>query len=238
MQSEGMRHESAGTKTAHSTVRTGHRRESGVHARAREREEKTESDQDGQYLMTNQFITNLEKLVPCHIRRLEGLFGRRDNRFVFAGVVVAPKNDDTPRLYYPKNYSAGLVNIQISRYPYERCLYSQAAWQVAHECVHLIDPAEGNTTILEEGLATWYQNEESFHEPIVRRYIKSNNQHRENYAEAERLVCDTVPQLLQAVKAIRQRQIRIGEINTDILAPYLPNVACDTVERLCQKFPV
>ena len=104
---EGMRHESAGTKTAHSTVRTGHRRESGVHARAREREEKTESDQDGQYLMTNQFITNLEKLVPCHIRRLEGLFGRRDNRFVFAGVVVAPKKRRHPKIVLPQKLQRG-----------------------------------------------------------------------------------------------------------------------------------
>jgi hypothetical protein len=34
-----------------------------------------------------------------------------------------------------------------------------ARWQLAHECVHLIDPHfPAPTNVLEEGLATWFQN--------------------------------------------------------------------------------
>jgi len=36
-----------------------------------------------------------------------------------------------------------------------------AHWQLAHECVHLIDPHKDPTNFLEEGLATWYQNQKA-----------------------------------------------------------------------------
>ena len=55
--------------------------------------------------------------------------------------------------------------------------------------VHLLDPGEkGTANVLEEGLATWFQDEPAYHDEEVRRYIANNEKHPPAYLEAEELV--------------------------------------------------
>ena len=188
----------------------------------------------------NGYLHSLDQLVHCHIATLESMFGERDKRFVFGHFVKAPADHDTPHTHFPNGFHLNggcVVDIRISRWPYERSSPDQGAWQVAHECVHLLDPTpKGESNFLEEGLATWYQNEALFHDELVQRYIEINTQRRPAYVEAERLVRECMPRLTSMVKKIRSSGVRIKDITADVLAPCLPNVDRKTIEHLCTRF--
>ena len=193
----------------------------------------------------NGYLHSLAQLVHRHIATLESMFGERDKKFVFGHIVKAPTDHDKPHTCFPKGYHLKgdcVVDIRISRRPYEqRSLLDRGrgAWQVAHECVHLLDPIEKvGSTFLEEGLATWYQNEARFHDDLVQRYIERNTQRCPAYVKAERLVRECTPEkLISAVRKIRAQRIRISEIQPAKLSQHLSNVDEITLERLCESFP-
>lgn len=110
--------------------------------------------------------------------------------------------------------------------------WSAANWELAHECVHLLDPwspcAEGRSTnVLEEGLATWYQNYK----------VKGGGQPCPPYAQAEALVKPHIDELVPAVKLIRtQRHWRLGEVPAPILSEYCPSLPANKASALCREF--
>ena len=165
------------------------------------------------------------------------MFGQCDPRFVFGA--VRKSSDYTPCTYFPNGYythGGCVVDIHISDWPWEHRCYDQGTWQVAHECVHLLDPGYGGSSnFLEEGLATWFQDESRFHDNMVKRYI-SRTTHPLPYHTAKQLVLRCRPQLIAAVKGIRSSGIRLRDISADMLAAHLPNVDKETVERMCARF--
>ena len=81
--------------------------------------------------------------------------------------------------------------------------------------------------MLEEGLATWYQNsrvpEAEFHEGL--------------YATAEDLVGPLMNDLPHAIKRIRRGlRLRIGELTPDVLRDHCPRMSEETSWELCQPF--
>ena len=109
---------------------------------------------------------------------------------------------------------------------------ARARWQLAHECFHLLDPwnlrVDGRqTNMLEEGLATWYQNNS----------VPEAECHEDPYATAEDLVRPLMDELPHAIKRIRQeRGLRIGDIPPEILRVYCPGMSEETAWKLCQSF--
>ena len=109
---------------------------------------------------------------------------------------------------------------------------ARARWQLAHECVHLLNPWNKRvdarqTNMLEEGLATWYQNNS----------VPEAECHEGLYAIAEELVRSQMDELPHAIKRIRQeRGLRIGEIPPDILRVYCSGMSEATSWKLCQPF--
>ena len=190
----------------------------------------------------NGYLHSLNQLVHCHIATLESMFGERDKKFVFGHIVKAPADHDNPHTHFPKGFhlkGGCVVDIHISPWPYEHSSPDQGAWQVAHECVHLLDPTEkGRCNFLEEGLATWYQNEARFHDDLVQRYIEIKKKLPPPYVEAERLVRECMPgKLISAVREIRAQGIRISEIHPAKLSQHLSNADEIALERLCESFP-
>ena len=183
------------------------------------------------------YVRDLEAHVTKYVSILESIFGQRDPRFLFGTV---GKSDGWPRTHFPGgfHFEGGCrVDILITKYPWEHRSPDQGPWQIAHECVHLLDPSEkGTANVLEEGLATWFQNEPTYHDERVRRYIAKNDKHLPAYLEAQELVRHSLPDILQAVKTLRASGDRIGDIKADMLAPLLPNAETGTVERLCALF--
>ena len=183
------------------------------------------------------FVTHLKNQVEKYLAILEEMFGPPDPRFVFGTILKSSRN---PHTDFPFDYHLNggcVVNIQVGEYPWEHCCYDQGTWQVAHECVHLLDPGiRGSATHLEEGLATWFQDETRFHDEIVKRYIARKSPHPEPYITAKRLVVECMPALILAVKAIRETGTRIWDIERDALAAHLPQADTKTIETLCATF--
>ena len=104
---------------------------------------------------------------------------------------------------------------------------------MAHECVHLLDPhnpklSGGPTNVLEEGIATWYQNQKE-----GRQVAEADSR----YAEAEKLVLPWMEVLPAAIRRIRQKEgIPIGKIKEGVLREYCREVSLDTAQQLTQPF--
>ena len=128
------------------------------------------------------YVRNLEAYVTRYVSILESIFGQRDPRFVFGTIGMS---DGRPRTHFPGGFhlDGGChVDILITKYPWKHRSPDQGPWQIAHECVHLLDPCEkGTANTLEEGLATWFQDEPAYHEERVRRYIVKNDKHPPAY---------------------------------------------------------
>ena len=194
------------------------------------------------------YLNILEHKVRFYMGILEDMFGPRDPRFLFGS--IKKSDDDSPQLNYPNKFhlSGGcLVDIWIGEWPYENQCQDQGSWQVAHECVHLLDPVKyGTANVLEEGLATWFQDEKEFHDDVVRAYIECaeqrNDAHAPNYLHARNLVrrCMTQHQFAPIVKELRSLGVRISEISVAHLEPYkkshLSTVDAASLTLLCEKF--
>jgi len=191
----------------------------------------------------SEFTTFLEQRVYEYRGILEGMFGPCDRRFVFGTIRKSNDGDDSPHTNFPNGFNFNgdcAVDIHITEYPWQHWCLDQGTWQVAHESVHLLDPGVlGSSNFLEEGIATWFQDDPKYHIDEVTKYIqKGKNSHSPDYLLARDLVCCCTPQLTSAVKEIRSWDIRIPDITAQVLAPFLPKVDRATIDQLCTRFPI
>ena len=184
------------------------------------------------------YINNLKTHVVQYLTILESIFGPRDSRFIFN--TIGQSCDEQPCTYFPSQFHFDgncPVDILIGKWPWEHYSPDQGPWQIAHECVHLLDPGVlGSANVLEEGLATWFQNEPRYHNKEVQRYIARQQNRDPCYANAEKLVRSTLPGIFPAVNTLRIRGIRIRDIQTDMLIPLLPNIEKTILDCLCAQF--
>ena len=98
--------------------------------------------ESNQYLVRlAKFIWHLNQQVPHYLNILESKFGPCDPRFKFGSVQKSQNN--IPHNSFPNGYSEDggcVVDICIGAQPWKHCNYGHGTWQVAHECVHLLDP--------------------------------------------------------------------------------------------------
>lgn len=154
----------------------------------------------------------LEKQVPGFLGELEKIFGRRDTRFEFGRILLG----EGPHIYFQIDSSRGPVDIYLTKAAVESQDELWDRWQLAHECLHLIDPHEDPTNVLEEGLATWYQNT---------RVPRNSVQQCRAYVEAEGLVKPFMNTLPVAIRRIRkEHRLAIGDIPANVLIQYCPEV--------------
>ena len=193
------------------------------------------------------FIKFLEQQRDRYIDILEELFGPRDQRFVLGSIGETPYRADMPQTYFPNGFDLNggcIVDIHISRLPWRTNARVQGTWQVAHECVHLLDPGEPRTNYLEKGLATWFQCESKYHvdevkgyiERKVRDYFESSPADMKKYIQARDLVCYCMPGLSHSVREIRGSGIRIRDVTVEVLASCLPEIDREMLHNLCAKF--
>ena len=189
----------------------------------------------------SEFIWYLREHVGFYRESLELLWGPFDPRFIFGDIKRSTHEHDSPQTFFPKGFDlqgSCPVDIQISRDVYDKEIVGQGLWQVAHECVHLLNPGVlGTCNILEEGLATWFQDENQLQNAEVSNYLKGGITHSYTRAGAKELVRRCMPELAGAVWAIRSEGVRIRDITAEQLAPRLPLVEGWIIDRLCMKFP-
>lgn len=207
--------------------------------------------------VVNEFPNLLRDKAIEYITKLEEIFGKCDQNFQLGCVLRADKekhsHGDGPYIWFRSNCldEGSIIDICISTRAWDEQYLNQATWQIAHECVHLLDPVEfGNATILEEGLATWFQNNEKYHRAYVKNYIAINERVMEEklnentmtcserkYFEAGKIVNHYMPQLERAVKRLRAQSVKISEIQPCHLQPYLrKDISIEELEELCSPF--
>jgi len=176
---------------------------------------------------TSQFLADIERK-----------FGHRDRSFTLVGIDIDKTPGTSPCLWFPysgiPHGDAGERSRHIVIRLSSNALTSplHARWQLAHECVHLIDPwnpgVDGRpTNWLEEGLATWFQNT----------HVPKAACHEGLYADAQKLVEPFIGGLQPAVRRIRlERRLRIGDFTPDVLRDYCPKLPPGREYKLCQPF--
>ena len=207
--------------------------------------------------VVNEFPNFLRNKAIEYIAKLEKIFGGCDQKFQLGCVLRADKekhsHGDGPYIWFRGNSldEGSIIDICISTGAWDEHNLDQATWQVAHECVHLLDPVKfGNATILEEGLAMWFQNNEKYHRACVKNYIarykrmieKKLNKNTmtcsdRKYFEAENIVNHYMTHLESAVKRIRAKGVKISEIQPCHLQLYLrKDVTIEELEELYSPF--
>ena len=176
------------------------------------------------------------------------MLGECDKRFVFTSIERSTLPSGGPQTPYPGDpgpNSQRSIHIQISKSAWGSCSYDQGAWQVAHECVHLLDPVPfGEATFLEEGLAAWFQDRPRYHvesmeECVIRAGIACSP--GDDYTLAKVLVCRCMPELTEVIKELRSPIVKISDIDADMLASGLKragraDINEETFAHLCTKF--
>ena len=191
-----------------------------------------------------EYLLFLEEQAQRYLGVLEDLFGPRDARYEFLGVGRNSDDRDFPQTYFPNGYSETGCGVEIRIEPqwYDMQHRGMSGYQIAHECVHLLDPsAFGKGPMLEEGLAVWFQDEPAYHEhhkSIRARSASYGSQDLgDAYATARNLVRRCMPALAPVIKGLRRGGTRLRDISADQLARCLPDIARDTLEALCASYP-
>ena len=193
----------------------------------------TTRNPDGTYSVT------LAQLTSIFVNEIETLLGPRDPNFNYVGLEFDTTPDAKPHIWFPhvghpdrdRGKTSNHIIIRLTEKAQSDA--NLAIWQLAHECVHLIDPwnveTEGRpTNYLEEGLATWYQTTIIQDIPL-----------EPPYDEAKSLVEPHMPQLATTIKHLRtNHNLRISAIDDpDRLLNHCPGMNPKTAEDLCRRFP-
>ena len=193
----------------------------------------TARNPDGTYSLT------LAQLTSVFLNEIETLLGPRDPSYTYVGIEFDTTQNATPHIWFPhvghpdRDEAKASNHIIIRLTETAQTNANLAIWQLAHECVHLIDPwniqAEGRqSSYLEEGIATWYQNT----------IIQDISNNLPQYVEAKSLVEPHMPDLATTIKHLRtNHNLRISTIdNPDLLLRHCPDMDSEAAEKLCQRF--
>lgn len=185
--------------------------------------------QSSRELERSAMLKMLKEKIPEMLDELENLFGPRNPEFEVGCIKEAEK---TPHIFFCKD-SSNTVDICLTRCALESGDFKWMHWQLAHECVHLIDPHEYPTNFLEEGLATWYQNHK----------VPEKSPSFESYKQAESLVLpytgtlENIGPLPRAIKRIRKEEkVAIGDIEAEVLISYCLEMNKKTADELTCRF--
>ena len=193
---------------------------------------------------TDDYINYLRECIENYLLLLESMLGPRDTRFVIGKIGVS--ENDHPMTFFPDKFHFGggcRVDILITEWVWEEQDMDAGPWQVAHECVHLLDPCQWNqSTVLEEGLAVWFQNDPRHHHnekigefaSLQSKLVLATDR---QYYDAMNIVGQYISKgLLEAVKEARQSGVRICDIHVDMLGDFLPDIERSEIQRLCSPF--
>jgi hypothetical protein len=165
----------------------------------------------------------------------EDLFGERDRSFTFLGFEVV---ENGPRLQHgPYN------NMIIQLHPKTLEDPTEAYYEMAHECVHMISPIPTQSpSILEEGLAVIFSAKYlrevmgiTRTPPAVILFDDLPAVTR-SYYEASFLAGQLLSFDLYGIKAMREKQPIISKISKDLILEHCPTLPEPVAERLAEPF--
>ncbi len=201
-------------------------RETGVPATGLDRFFRTSEHADGFF-----HPETLTRFLGKYLVEVEALFGPRDPSFTILGIELVDTEHSEPRIWFPPSSPERkhvIVHLMPDPEDCERDCAARLRWQLAHECVHLLDPHPGAANVLEEGLCTWYQNHA---EPKPFRQPKGGS-----YAEALALANPLMDELPDVIRHLRQTGHRIRCITSEVLREACPRIQQNLSVKLTQTF--
>jgi hypothetical protein len=171
----------------------------------------------------NGFTYSLASRLGHMIAVAEQQFGPRDKSFTVLGVEF---REGVPQSWFPGN--CGHVVIQLGREAMQDT--NRALFQLAHECVHLLDPHAGGTNKLEEGVAARF----------ALNYMKSIGVVYRNGDQRYDDPCALVDTVLgisaDAIKSLRQSDGPLRNIRVEQIRQAFPNLNQQVATELAAPF--
>lgn len=156
---------------------------------------------------------------------IEEKYGARDNRFTFVGIEF---EDRKPQTWFHPAGRGLHVAIRLNKNVWENP--SRALFQLAHECVHLLDPSQNNTApVIEEGLAVLTSRE------FMAR-IRGTWASRGKYARAGLLAEQALRINPNVVRNIRAEEVPFVEMTPGMLLDHCTGLDPAIAETLCSRF--
>jgi hypothetical protein len=172
--------------------------------------------------MTDLTAIPLETLKDVYLNTLEKLFGSRDRSWPRVEVTFGGEH---PQAQFPE---LGRVIIRLSNNArYNR---RKAAFQLAHECVHVLSPG-GRANYAEEGIAEYFAHSISgeFQLGII-------NDHP-TYVEARRRAVALLALDVNAVRLIRAKAPKFSDWTPDLIVSVCKDCPRELADELCMPFP-
>ena len=162
-----------------------------------------------------------------YLSRLESLLGQRHTEWI---LVVIRMDADTPSTHLW--HIERVVDIRLSRDLVDQggaFQLPRALWQLAHECIHLLEPTLGGTArVFEEGIAAAFQESMI---PSIR------NESASKYEAARQLVQRHWDPLIGTVRSLRGRGVLLSTMAYDVLRPVLPpEIPDEDLAELTNRF--
>ncbi|MGA8539811.1 MAG: hypothetical protein WB566_09950 [Terriglobales bacterium] len=158
------------------------------------------------------------------LREVEELYGIRDRSFTILGIEF---REGVPQIWFPGNCKH--IAIQIGTGAMNDV--NKALFQLAHECVHLLDPVlGGEASVLEEGLAT------NFSLIYAHRSNPSYETGNAKYDTANRRVEQLLSQHPDAIRHLREGGDRLSGFTVKKLASHCTGLSASEAEGLARQF--
>jgi hypothetical protein len=156
----------------------------------------------------------------------EALFGRRDHSVTMLGIEF---HEGPPFLCLHATRPHVTINLSLGSRVDSRC----AILELAHETVHLLNPAQGPAGVLEEGLATFFSKhicERSFDHGGVYACHCIKNEYRYALDALAPILGD-----LGRLKELRTVKPRFAELKAEDLVRLFPQLDRSRAELLCMQ---
>jgi hypothetical protein len=167
------------------------------------------------------FSYTLASRLAQLLSKAETKFGPRDKSFSVGGVEF---HDGAPQHWFPGKASYVVVQLNLQA----MLDVTRALFQLAHECVHLLDPAPGEANTLEEGLATVFSLDFLKEELKVDDYPTGDPK----YDRAVALVRGLLDARADGPKLMRQHFGPLRKVKPEQIAQICPTVAPNIVKQL------
>jgi hypothetical protein len=154
---------------------------------------------------------------------VENRFGPRDRSSTFLGVEFCEQG---PRTWLFEEHRSALIQLSISAMND----VIRSAYQLAHECVHLLDPVRPPVSVMEEGVAALFSLEYAQH--LQPSYSSSSPKYDAAGLLADRLLSRNP----NSIKQLRGGGARLASITPRQLTQVCPELDLMTIEMLCTNF--
>jgi hypothetical protein len=177
---------------------------------------------------------NVEQVISMLLDDAEELFGTRVPPYPYTYEGVYFGSNVSQLKYRPEE-----MKIFIRLSSDARNDNAKILWQLAHECTHLLTPARLWTSMLEEGLACWFQMRWAKLCPQLFPESKCKPEEcfaSERFLEAYTLVEELLKRDPQAIKRCRKHQPVISKFTPTLIVTEISSVDVPTAKLLCSRF--